>query len=126
MPISLKNESATWWVKDSELIAGGDKDTEYEVRRLTLDKHREITKKHVRQATYRNPEKRDDEALQDELFEYVLVNWRGVEVDGKPVPCEWEYMRLLDVPRRVALLDVAGMNEIAAMEDARVTSFRTA
>jgi hypothetical protein len=42
------------------------------------------------------------------------------------VPCEWDYKALLDVPRRIALLDEAGLNDIAAAEDARAESFRGA
>jgi hypothetical protein len=125
MPLELKDEAATWWVTDKQLVPGGDPDTSYEVRRLTLDKHREITKKHTKAGTYRKPEgKRDDDAIQDDLFDYVLEDWKGVRVNGADVPCEWEHKRLIDVPRRVALLDEAGLNDITAAEDARGESFR--
>jgi hypothetical protein len=40
-------------------VPGGDKDTRYTVRRLTLDKHREITKRHTKPGTYRRPEKQE-------------------------------------------------------------------
>lgn len=127
MPLELKTESDTWWVTDADLIPGGDKGTRYKVRRLTLDKHREISKRHTKPGTFRRPEgKRDDEAIQDDLFDYVLDGWEGVTVKGEAVPCEWDYKRLLDVPRRIALLDNAGLNEIAAAEDARGESFRGA
>ena len=127
MALQLKTESHTWWVTDKDVFpSGGDSETKYEIRRLTLDKYREIAKSHTKRANYRKPEYRDEEATQDDLFDYVLVNWSGVVIDGQPVPCEWEHKRLLDVPRRVALLDLAGMNEIAAEEDARAESFRSA
>jgi hypothetical protein len=127
MPLELKDESATWWITDAELVPGGDKATRYEVRRLTLDKHREITRKHTKPGNYRRPEgKIDQEGIQDDLFDYVLKAWEGITVKGEPVPCEFEFKRLLDVPRRVALLDAAGMNDLAAAEDARGESFRGA
>jgi hypothetical protein len=127
MALVLKDESHTWEVCDKDLVPGGDKDTFYTVRRLTLEKHREITKRHTKPGTFRRPEgKRDEEAIQDDLFDYVLEKWRGVEKDGQPVPCEWDYKALLDVPRRIALLDEAGLNDIAAAEDARAESFRGA
>lgn len=127
MALELKDESATWAVSDSDLIQGGDKDTVYTIRRLTLDKHREITKKHTKGPTYRRQfETRDDAAIQDDLFDYVLVGWRGVVAKGEPLPCVWENKALLDVARRIALLDRAGMNELAAAEDARAESFRAA
>ena len=125
MALELKDESATWEVCDKDLVPGGDKDTFYTVRRLTLEKHREITKRHTKPGNFRRPEgKRNDEAIQDDLFDYVLENWRGVIKDGQPAPCDWDHKSLLDVPRRIALLDEAGLNEIAAMEDARDQSFR--
>lgn len=125
MPLELKSDSATWDVKDSEVIKGGDPDTVYTVRRLTLDKHREIKRKHTKPATYRRQfDKIDEDELQDDLFDYVLVGWSGVVVNGEPVPCEWAHKKLIDVPRRIALLDIAGMNEIAAAEAARGESFR--
>ncbi len=127
MAIVLKDESDTWEVCDKDLVPGGDPDTFYTIRRLTLDKHREITKKHTKPGTYRRPEgKRDDEAIQDDLFDYVLESWRGVVKAGGPAPCDWDHKQLLDVPRRIALLDHAGLNDIAAAEDARAESFRGA
>lgn len=127
MALELKDDKATWEVCDADLITGGDKDTFYTIRRLTLDKHREISKTHTKPATFRRQfEKRDEEAIQDDLFDYVLVGWKGVVAGGKPVPCEWEQKKLLDIARRIALLDLAGMNEIAAQEEARGESFRSA
>lgn len=124
MALELKDDSATWPVVDADLIPGGDKDTEYTIRRLTLDKHREITRRHTKVANFRRPERKDDNAIQDDLFDYVLVGWRGVVANGQALPCEWQYKKLVDVARRIALLDHAGMNEIAAAEDARGESFR--
>jgi hypothetical protein len=127
MAVVLKDESDTWEVCDKDLVPGGDKDTFYTVRRLTLETHRAITKKHTKPGTYRRPEgKRDEEAIQDDLFDYVLEAWRGVQKDGKDVPCSWDFKALLDVPRRIALLDEAGLNDITAAEEARGESFRGA
>jgi hypothetical protein len=124
MPLELKDESATWWITDAELVPGGDKDTRYRVRRLTLDKHREITKRHTKPGNFRRPEKQNVDEIQDDLFDYALDGWEGVTKNGQPVDCVWEFKALLDVSRRIALLDVAGLNEIAAAEDAREESFR--
>jgi hypothetical protein len=54
----------------------------------------------------------------------VLVGWDRRRREGQPVPCDWEFKKLLDVPRRIALLDEAGLNDLAAAEDARDESFR--
>jgi hypothetical protein len=121
----LKDEADTWWITDADLVSGGDKETKYKVRRLTLDKHREIQKRHTKPGNYRRPEgKVDGEAIQDDLFDYALDNWEGVLKDGQPVACEWEFKRLIDVARRIAILDNAGLNDLAAAEDARSQSFR--
>jgi hypothetical protein len=113
MALELKDESDTWTITDADVMPdGGDKDTVYTVRRLTLDKHREITKLHTKKANYRKPERPDIPKIQDALFDYVLVDWKGVVKHGQPVPCVWEHKRLIDIGRRVALLDEAGLNEI--------------
>lgn len=127
MALELKNEdSAPWTVQDADLLPGGDATVAYTIRRLTLDKHREITRKHTKHATHKRPEQIDQSALQDALFDYVLIGWTNVVAKGEPVPCDWNGKRLIDVARRIALLDAAGMNEIAAAEDARADSFRPA
>jgi hypothetical protein len=124
MALELKDESDTWEIADADLVPNGDKDTVYTVRRLTLDKHREITKKHTKPASFRKEERPNIPKIQDALFDYVLVEWKGVVVKGDPVPCVWEHKRLVDMARRIALLDEAGLNDIAKEEDARVESFR--
>lgn len=124
MALELKDESASWTVKDSEVLTGGDPTVEYTIKRLTLDKHREIRRKHTKQATYRKPERVSEEDFQDDLFDYVLVGWKNVVGSGQPLPCDWQHKRLIDTARRVSLLDMAGLNEIAASGDARDESFR--
>ena len=125
MALELKDESATWTITDADLIQGGDKETTYTIRRLTLEKHREIRRRHTSKPTYRRQyEHVNEEAFQDDLFDYVLVGWSGVIVNGKEAPCDSAHRALLDVPRRIQILDAAGMNEIRAQEDARDASFR--
>lgn len=124
MAIELKQAGDEIPVTDAELISGGDAETTYTLRRLTIDTWREIARKHTKPATYRKPERRDEEAFQDDLFDYVLKGWTGIVSNGQPAPCDWEHKKLLDLGRRVAMLDRAGMNEIGAQEDARAESFR--
>ena len=124
MALELKGEDARITVTDADLVKAGDASVTYTLRRLTIDKWREIARRHTKPATYRKPEKRDEDEFQDDLFDYVLESWTNVVADGAALPCEWASKRLLDLGRRIAMLDIAGMNEISAREDARGESFR--
>jgi hypothetical protein len=124
MALELKDDHGTQVVTDADLLKGGDPTVTYTIRRLTIDKQREIHKRHTKPATFKRPERADLEAVQDDLFDWCLANWTNVVANGQPIECVWEHKKLLDLARRTAILEVAGMNEIAAAEDAREESFR--
>lgn len=127
MALVLKDESDTWEIADKALVPNGDPDVVYTVRRLTLEKRREIIRRHTKAGNYRRPESKiDEDAIADDLFDYVLVSWRGVLKDGADAPCDWPHKALIDTQRRIALLDEAGLNDIAAAAVARDESFRSA
>ena len=55
--------------------------------------------RHTKPGNYRRPEgTRDDEAIQDDLFDYVLDGWEGVTSKGQPVKCEWEFIAVARRP----------------------------
>ena len=58
-----------------------------------------------------------------DLIDYVLVDWKGVNHQGKPFPCTRENKALLDAVRRNALLGAAGLNQ-ARVQEVRDQSFR--
>ena len=124
MALELRQAGDLITLSDADLIKDGDPTVTYTVRRLTIDKWREIRRKHTKPGTYRKPEQCDEEAFQDALFDYVLEGWTNVVANGTPLPCDWSNKRLIELPRRAALIDAAGANEVSAHEEAREESFR--
>jgi hypothetical protein len=126
--LELKSADEITPVTDAELVADGDKDTTYSLRHITTDKHREIVKANTDKVPNRRTHQRDDvvnwEAVQDDLVDYAIADWSGVVAKGQPVPCERVYKLLLDGPRKTAILERAGMNEVAAAPERRAESFR--
>jgi hypothetical protein len=66
----------------------------------------------------------DWEAVSDDLLDYVIAGWSGIIAKGEPLPCVKVNKLLLDGPRKTAILERAGMNEIAAAPERRAESFR--
>ena len=122
------NPSATWTVKDSQIIANGDKETSYTLRALTKSVYREITRRHTRKvpnkATRSMQDETDNEAAADDLLDYALVDWSGVVANGMLVPCSTENKHLLDPQRQAAILDAAGINQIQEAPARKAESFR--
>lgn len=129
MPLNLKTDDDVTPVLDSDLVLDGDKGTTYFVRHLTKDKHREIVAQHTKKVpdkrTHQRVDKTDWDAVSDALLDYALTKWEGVQVAGVDVPCEMTFKKLLDAARATAILERAGMNEIAAAPERREESFRT-
>lgn len=137
MALVLKTSRDTEVVKDSDLVADGDKDTTYTIRHLTVPKHRDIlkanTKRVINKRTHAKDDEVDDIGFSDALLDYVLIGWSGVMFDGKPVDVngvvrdgdeDVPAKTLLDGPRRTAMFEKAGLNEIQAASEGRQESFR--
>jgi hypothetical protein len=125
MALKLLSDDQEIRVLDSELVDDGDATVVYTVRKITPEKQRELFKKHTRQGTHRRQESVNYQALQDDQVDYVLAAWEGVNDGTQPAACNRVNKLRLDVVRKVALIDRAGMAEIVAAEDAKKDSFRS-
>lgn len=122
----------TFTVTDKDLLSDGDPGTSYTLRRLTREKHRETRKAHTESTfnkrTHQKEDKIDWEAVTDALIDYVILAWTGVLYDGQPAPCDLRHKMLLDAPTCDAILERAGMNDLAAdaeeVEAVKAASFR--
>jgi hypothetical protein len=128
MAISLLDDSARLQVKDSDLdeVSGGDPGTVYTVRQIPPQINRELAKKHTERPINKRTGQResvvDNVSLLDDLVDYALVDWSGILLKGEKAPCTRENKLLLDYQRKVALIGIAGLNQIAA--EVRAESFR--
>jgi len=129
MALELKQVGDLITVCDADLVPDGDKDTTYSIRHLTIEKNRELRRKHTKRKpnprTHVMEDETDEYALSDEQFDYALADWKGVVAGGEAVPCTRDHKMLLDGLRRDAILRKAGLNEIAAVGEARKESFRS-
>lgn len=129
MALKLRREGDVSTVSDADLITGGDKDVSYEVRHITVEKYREIVKKHTKRVPNRRTHQMEEEldylAIADEQLDYALSGWTGVfDEDMNPLPCVAEHKALLDPTRRQAILDRAGANDVVTAAETRDHSFR--
>lgn len=92
MARSLIDESKHEWVSEKDLIADGDPDVSYQIRPVSVETHRgfmkQFTSKVPNRRTHRPDEIIDVEQVSDAMFDYALVNWKGIEDNGKPVACD--------------------------------------
>lgn len=128
MALELKTDDDSTTITDADLMPDGDKETSYTIRHLTTAKHREIVKAHTKKVPNKHTHQREDvtdwEAVSDDLIDYVLTGWHNVIASGQQVACTLANKLLLDGPRKKAILELAGMNEIAAAPERRAESFR--
>jgi hypothetical protein len=128
MAITLLSATARIQVKDSDLedVSGGDPGTVYTVRQISSDINKELSAKNTTRTPNRRTHRMDSDvdnvALLDDLIDYALLEWTGIVDDGQPAPCTRENKLRLDMPRKLALLSVAGLNQKAA--EVRAESFR--
>ena len=129
MPIELNRDDAEIQVCDKDLpgVVDGDPDVFYTLRKLTKPTHRKILKAHTTNEFVRGvgrQEKVDYDAVTDDLLDYIVIGWKGVLLKGEPAPClrEWK-VNGLDVDRKRALIDKAGMNDVARAPEVRAVSF---
>lgn len=117
-------------VKDSEIpgVRDGDPETTYTLRPIASDDHRRLTKQHTKKGidpvSRATVEEIDFEALNDATLDFVLVGWSGILIKGEPAPCVLANKKRLDGVRQRALQNLAGMNQIARLEEVRAESFR--
>lgn len=117
-------------VKDSELpgVANGDPGTTYTLRPISVNDHRRLSKENTKTAinrqTHMGEAVIDYEALNDDILDFVLLDWSGILLKGQPAPCIREHKLRLDGARRAALSGVAGMNQIQRAPEVRAESFR--
>ncbi len=131
MGVQLLDGDESLDVKDSELegVDSGDPETVYVARRLTSEVIRRVRKLHTN--TKRNRRNgsmetdTDDEAVQDDLLDYALTDWRGPTLKGQPAPCtRFNKINGLDAVRKAALLIAAGVNRLTSAPEEREASFR--
>jgi len=131
MAIELLREDDEREVCETEIpgVTNPDPDVFYTIRKITATAHRALVKKHTDHVFERGVgrvEKIDSLALMDDVLDYVLRGWRGIQLQGQPAPCEKTYkVNGFDFERRQALIDLAGMNEIAGAAERRAHSFRS-
>jgi hypothetical protein len=129
MALKLIQAEETREICDKDLpgIADGDAEVFYTIRSLDQKTHRKLVKQNTKQVFERGVgrvDRIDHPAAADDIIDYVLVGWRGILLGGSAAPCTRENKLCLDFARRSALNDLAGMNEIARGQEARVESFR--
>ena len=130
MPLQLFDPDERRDVVDADLpgVVDGDRETVYVIRPIGVDDHRAIVKRNTKQvidrASHQKVPMTDYGAVNDDVLDFILVEWRGVLFRGEPVPCERVHKVKLDPVRRQALADVAGMNQIARAPEVRAESFR--
>jgi hypothetical protein len=130
MALNLIDGDETFEVCDKDLpgVSDGDPEVFYSVRRLDPQTHKRIVKAHTKWDFVRGVgkvEKVDGAAAADDIFDHILVGWRGVLLHGQPAACsrDWK-LKGLDFTRRAALVDLAGMNQIARAPEVRAESFQ--
>lgn len=117
--IQLMREDDQFDVRDTDLgVPNGDAETVYTLRPLTRDTVKEILGRHQRQQA--NPRTQQMETVfvtggqeksNEDMLDYVLVDWTGILCGGVPVPCEREHKLKLDALRMFALIDQAGLSQ---------------
>lgn len=117
--------------RDLPDVKDGDAETVYIIRSIGLDDYRAIVK--ARSTTRPNPRTQIKETIltaeaealvNEDILDFVLVDWRGVLFRGAPAPCTREHKLRLDPVRQLAIRTLGGMNKIARVQEARAESFR--
>ena len=129
MPVQLQDADDVITAKDSELagVTDGDPETVYTLRPISVEDHRAITKQHTKEVVNRRTHQKESEvdwgAVNDDVLDFVLRDWTGILRKGRPAPCTRENKLKLDAPRRQALSDVAGLNQVQRAPEVRAESF---
>jgi hypothetical protein len=129
MAIQLTKQGDTITVKDSELgVPNGDAETTYQLQLITRQVYRDIHKRHTKKQVNRSSRSMDEQtdyaAVTEDLIDYCLVGWTGVLDGGAPAELTRENKLMLDGARTQAMLELAGMSQIAKAAEEKATSFR--
>jgi hypothetical protein len=86
------DESEPQWVDEADLVGDADPEARYLIRSISIDRARAISKEHTREVlnrrTHQKDEKRNNDATNDAMLDYALVDWQGVEAKGAALPCD--------------------------------------
>jgi hypothetical protein len=109
---SLIDESRAEWVGEKELIADGDPDVSYQIRPVGVETHRGFVKQFTSKVPNRRTHRTDDivdfEAVSDAVYDFALTGWRGIEDNGKAIPCD-----SLAVKKRLPGMLISAIGEYA-------------
>ncbi len=128
MAISLLSSGKQITVKDNELegVQNGDADTSYTVRQVDPERVRALRIRHTKPVFSRGgvrEDKVDHDAFVDDMLDEILIGWSGVLDGGTDAACTREHKLMLDFPRKMALISLAGSNEVQK-QAAKESSFR--
>ncbi|KKN50887.1 hypothetical protein LCGC14_0628070 [marine sediment metagenome] len=86
------DESGTWYD-----VPGASK-VKVKIKTLKPKRRREITKQHTTQRRFAGTlgEEVDNDAVQAAIMQEVIVEWEGIEMDGKPFEFSPENIKVLD------------------------------
>lgn len=129
MALQLLNETARFEVCDADLpnveplrIANPDPEVFYTIRSLLPYEVRRISQQFTTPARRNGQQETVDmPAVLDALVDAAVVGWRGVVDGDTEVPCTTENKARLDIPRKTALMTLAGSNRSS---ERRAESFR--
>jgi len=116
----LNDEERAQWVDNDEGLYNWRRQTRLSMREFV----RQNTKKVPNKRTHQMDDKTDWEAVSDDLLDYIITAWSGIVAKGQALECVRVNKLLLDGPRKTAILDRAGTNEIASLPERRAESFR--
>ncbi len=131
MALLVRSEGERIEVRDADLpgITDGDPDTTYILRPITRKVARDIEARHktlvLDRQSHQKIARYDQEAIWLDKIDYIVTGWTGVlySETREPVPCTRETKdQALDAARQIALLSIAGINEVS--HDEREASFR--
>jgi hypothetical protein len=132
MALLVRDQDDLVTLRDCDLdgVEDGDEETTYTLRVVPPAVYTDIQKRHtkkvINRVTHRREDVVDQEAVTEDLIDYLLVSWTGViyKRDRSPVPCTRETkLACITGPRMVGLLKAASINEVEAAES-RASSFR--
>ncbi len=114
MALELIQDGETITVQDADLGApNADAEVSYQVKLISRDVYRTAIAKHTKtipNRTTRQLEKVTDwDAVGEDLLDYALVGWAGINLKGQPAPCERAHKLAIGLDRAKALLDLAGV-----------------
>lgn len=86
---------------------GFDEDVSFKIRYLSPEDARRLRKKHVKKRFKHGSEteKIDEDAYNNSLTDYMIADWKGVELEtGKPAACDLiNKKKLVDISSEAAL-----------------------